>query len=178
MDLRAGWLIAPRDPHLGAVAGHDPRHGDHRKLILLPLGGYQTSEEAAQAGGGMWPWGRDAPARIDIRRPDGDGSDLRWFTGPKTCQLHTFNAWEDGERIMLDAPFHWGTHSPSCRAQTDFRGRRETARLTCADCTSICERAAAHRARSGCSRMRSANSETSIRASWGRVIATASARWN
>ncbi len=80
--------------------------------ILLPLGGYQTSEEAARAGGAMWRWDPDAPARIGILRRDGDGSDLRWFTGPKTCQLHTFNAWEDGERIMLDAPFYCGNPFP------------------------------------------------------------------
>jgi carotenoid cleavage dioxygenase len=80
--------------------------------ILLPLGGYQTSEEAARSGGAMWRWDQDAPARIGILRRDGDGSDLRWFTGPKTCQLHTFNAWEEGDRIMLDAPFYCGNPFP------------------------------------------------------------------
>lgn len=80
--------------------------------ILLPLGGFFTSEESARAGGPMWRWAPDAPARIGILRRRGDGSDLRWFTGPKTCQLHTFNAWEEGSRIILDAPFYCGNPFP------------------------------------------------------------------
>jgi carotenoid cleavage dioxygenase len=80
--------------------------------ILLPLGGYTTSEQAAKGGGAMWRWDADAPARIGILRRDGDGSDLRWFTGPKTCQLHTFNAWEENRQIILDAPFYCGNPFP------------------------------------------------------------------
>jgi carotenoid cleavage dioxygenase-like enzyme len=80
--------------------------------ILLPLGGYVTSVDAARAGGAMWRWDPDAPARIGILRRDGNGSDLRWFTGPKTCQLHTFNAWEEDGRILLDAPFYCGNPFP------------------------------------------------------------------
>src|SRR5690606_8699898 len=80
--------------------------------ILLPLGGYVTSEESAREGGPMWRWDPDSPARIGILRRDGDGSDLRWFTGPKSCQLHVFNAWEDGERVILDAPFYCGNPFP------------------------------------------------------------------
>ncbi len=80
--------------------------------ILLPLGGYTTSEAAARQGGAMWQWDPHAPARIAVFRRDGDGSDLRWFTGPKSCQLHTFNAWEDGDRIVFDAPFYCGNPFP------------------------------------------------------------------
>jgi carotenoid cleavage dioxygenase len=80
--------------------------------ILLPLGGYFTSETSARDGGPMWRWDPRAPARIGVLRRDGDGSDLRWFTGPKTCQLHTFNAWEEDGRILLDAPFYCGNPFP------------------------------------------------------------------
>jgi carotenoid cleavage dioxygenase len=85
--------------------------------IILPLGGYVTSEESARGGGPMWRWDPDAPARIGILRRDGDGSDLRWFTGPKTCQLHTFNAWEEGQRIVLDAPFYCGNPFPFLKSE-------------------------------------------------------------
>jgi carotenoid cleavage dioxygenase len=85
--------------------------------ILLPLGGYIASEEQARTQGGpMWQWDPQAPARIGILRRDGDGSDLRWFTGLKSCQLHTFNAWEEGSRIMLDAPFYDGNPFPFLRS--------------------------------------------------------------
>jgi carotenoid cleavage dioxygenase-like enzyme len=80
--------------------------------VVLPLGGYFTSEESARAGGPMWRWAPDQPARIGVLRRDGDGSDLRWFTGPKTCQLHTFNAWEEDGQICLDAPFYCGNPFP------------------------------------------------------------------
>lgn len=83
-----------------------------QNYVLLPLGGFFTSEETARAGGPMWRWSPDGVARIGILRRDGDGSDLRWFTGPKTCQLHTFNAWEDDGRIVLDAPFYCGNPFP------------------------------------------------------------------
>ena len=81
--------------------------------ILLPMSGYSTSEEVARTQGGpMWRWSPGSPARIGVFRRDGDGSDIRWFTGDKACLLHTFNAWEDGETIRLDAPFYVGNPFP------------------------------------------------------------------
>lgn len=84
-----------------------------RDHILLPMGGYTTSEETARREGGpMWRWAPDEPARIGVLRRDGDGSDLRWFTGPKSCLLHTFNAWDEGDEVVLDAPFYCGNPFP------------------------------------------------------------------
>ena len=75
--------------------------------ILLPLVGFSTSAEFLAAGGPHWAWDRARPSHIGVMRRDGDGSDLRWFTGPLACMLHTFNAFEDGEgRIVMDAPFY------------------------------------------------------------------------
>jgi len=80
--------------------------------ILLPLGGYGIDRAGLSDGGPLWKWNPAAPARIGVVRRDGDGSDLRWFTGPKKCLLHTFNAFAEGDRITLDAPFYRGNPFP------------------------------------------------------------------
>ena len=83
-----------------------------RDHILLPMGGYGIDRPGLSGGGALWKWNPDAPARIGVVRRDGDGSDLRWFTGPKRCLLHTFNAFCEGDRITLDAPFYRGNPFP------------------------------------------------------------------
>lgn len=83
-----------------------------RDHILLPMGGYGIDRPGLAGGGPLWKWDPDAPARIGVLRRDGDGSDLRWFTGPKRCLLHTFNAFCEDDRITLDAPFYEGNPFP------------------------------------------------------------------
>jgi carotenoid cleavage dioxygenase len=80
--------------------------------ILIPLGGYAVDRDRLAEGGPLWRWDPAGPARIGVLRRDGDGSDLRWFTGAKRCLLHTFNAFQDGEKIVLDAPFYEGNPFP------------------------------------------------------------------
>jgi carotenoid cleavage dioxygenase-like enzyme len=77
-----------------------------RDHVLLPLAGFAVDKEALPKGGPLWRWDPAAPARIGVVRRDGDGSDLRWFTGPKHCLLHVYNAYAEGDRITLDAPFY------------------------------------------------------------------------
>lgn len=80
--------------------------------ILLPLGGFTVDKAALANGGALWRWDSQAPARIGIMRRDGDGSDLKWFSGPKRCLLHVFNAFQEGGRVFLDAPFYNGNPFP------------------------------------------------------------------
>lgn len=87
-----------------------------RDHILLPLGGFAVDRDRLADGGALWQWDPGVPARIGILRRDGDGSDLRWFTGPKRCLLHTFNAFESGTKIVLDAPFYRGNPFPFLRS--------------------------------------------------------------
>ena len=70
----------------------------------------------------MWRWDPDAPPRIGILRRNGDGSGLRWFTGPKTCQLHTFNALEDDGRIVF-ASCSYGLSDVELAEALDDRAR-------------------------------------------------------
>jgi len=106
-----------------------------REHILLPMGGYGIDRRGLAAGGPLWKWDPNAPARIGVLRRDGNGSDLKWFTGPKRCLLHTFNAFCDGDRITLDAPFYRGNPFPFLKSmdgsgwQRDF-GQAFVRRLT------------------------------------------------
>jgi carotenoid cleavage dioxygenase-like enzyme len=80
--------------------------------ILLPLVGFAIDRGRLSKGGPLWRWDPAAPARIGVVRRDGDGSDLRWFTGTKQCLLHVYNAYSTGHQITLDAPFYRGNPFP------------------------------------------------------------------
>src|SRR5690606_16961078 len=73
---------------------------------------YTTSMERLKAGKIHWGWDRSRPSMIGIMRRDGDGSDLRWFKGPERCMMHTFNAYSEGNRVILHAPFYESNFFP------------------------------------------------------------------
>jgi carotenoid cleavage dioxygenase-like enzyme len=43
---------------------------------------------------------------------DGDGSDVRWFKGPASVVMHTINAFDDGNKVIVDAPISDGNPFP------------------------------------------------------------------
>jgi carotenoid cleavage dioxygenase len=47
-------------------------------------------------------WDDDYGARIGVMARDGDGSDLRWFEIDPCFVFHPMNAYEDGERLVVD----------------------------------------------------------------------------
>lgn len=77
-----------------------------QKHILLPFGGYVTSMERLKAGKIHWGWDPTKPSYIGVLARDGDGKDIRWFKGPERCMMHTFNAYTEGNKIVLYAPFY------------------------------------------------------------------------
>jgi carotenoid cleavage dioxygenase-like enzyme len=77
-----------------------------QKHILLPFGGYVTSMERLKAGKIHWGWDATKPSYIGVLARDGDGKDIRWFKGPERCMMHTFNAYTEGSKIILYAPFY------------------------------------------------------------------------
>lgn len=76
-----------------------------QKHILIPFGGYTTSLERLKAGKIHWGWDQTKPSYIGVLARDGDGKDIRWFKGPERCMMHTFNAYTEGSKIVLYAPF-------------------------------------------------------------------------
>jgi carotenoid cleavage dioxygenase len=51
-------------------------------------------------------WDASYGARVGVMRRDGDGSDLRWIEIPPCFVYHPFNAYDDGERIVMDVVEH------------------------------------------------------------------------
>ncbi|HET6334589.1 MAG TPA: carotenoid oxygenase family protein, partial [Polyangiales bacterium] len=51
-------------------------------------------------------WDDNYGARIGVMRRDGDGKDLKWIEIPACFIFHVYNAYDDGERIVLDAVEH------------------------------------------------------------------------
>jgi carotenoid cleavage dioxygenase len=77
-----------------------------QKHILLPFGGYVTSMERLKAGKIHWGWDSTKPSMIGVLPRDGTAKDVRWFKGPERCMMHTFNAYTEGNKIVLYAPFY------------------------------------------------------------------------
>jgi carotenoid cleavage dioxygenase-like enzyme len=51
-------------------------------------------------------WDEAYGARVGVMRRDGDGSDLRWIEIPPCFVYHVWNAYDDGERIVIDLVEH------------------------------------------------------------------------
>lgn len=60
--------------------------------------------ESLLRGGPLVTWQPDNGTRIGVMRRDGDGSDLRWFEIENGYVVHFMNSWEEGDRIVIDAP--------------------------------------------------------------------------
>jgi carotenoid cleavage dioxygenase len=53
-----------------------------------------------------WGWDSTKPSMIGVLPRNGDAKDVRWFKGPERCMMHTFNAYTEGNKIVLYAPFY------------------------------------------------------------------------
>lgn len=81
--------------------------------ILIPVWGYVTSMERLRSGAVHWGWDESAPTYVGVLPREGDASDIRWFKGPPgKATVHTVNAWEDGDKIHMDAAIFIGPPFP------------------------------------------------------------------
>ncbi len=76
-----------------------------QKHILLPFGGYVTSMDRLKSNKVHWGWDQTKPSMIGVLPRDGEAKDVRWFKGPERCMMHTFNAYTEGNKVILYAPF-------------------------------------------------------------------------
>ncbi|TWB45589.1 carotenoid oxygenase family protein, partial [Nitrospirillum viridazoti] len=95
--VREIWVKAP---YAGMI--HDfavtPDH------VLFPVLPATADRDRIQAGGRHFEWQPHLAYQFGVMRRDGDGSDIRWFTGPNCFQAHVLNAFEEEGRIHLDMP--------------------------------------------------------------------------
>ena len=83
-----------------------------QKYLIFPVYGYVTSMERLKAGHLHWAWDKTKPTYWGILRRDGDGKDVRWFKGPQMGVMHTINAFDDGNKVIVDAPISDGNPFP------------------------------------------------------------------
>ncbi|MEN7535643.1 carotenoid oxygenase family protein [Aurantiacibacter flavus] len=83
-----------------------------QKHMLFPFGGYVTSMERLREGKVHWGWDQSKESYIGVLPRDGGPDDMRWFKGPLRCMMHTFNAHDEGDKIVLYAPFWDGNFFP------------------------------------------------------------------
>jgi carotenoid cleavage dioxygenase-like enzyme len=76
----------------------------HRHVVI-PFGGYVTSAERLKQGKIHWGWDASKPSMIGVIPRGGAAKDMRWFKGPERCMMHTFNAYSEGNKVILYAPF-------------------------------------------------------------------------
>ena len=77
-----------------------------QKHMLFPFAGYVTGMDRLQDGRIHWGWDKSKPSHIGVLPRDGEAKDMRWFSGPLRCMMHTFNAHDEGDKIVLYAPFY------------------------------------------------------------------------
>lgn len=83
-----------------------------QKHIIIPFSNYVTKMEWLKEGKIHWWWDKSKPGYIGVLRRDGDGKDIRWFKGPSRCMMHTLNAHDEGDKVILYAPFWDGNFFP------------------------------------------------------------------
>jgi carotenoid cleavage dioxygenase-like enzyme len=83
-----------------------------QKHLIFPFAGYVTSAERLANGQVHWGWDKSKPSCIGVLPRDGDAKDMRWFEGPLRCMMHTFNAHDEGDKVVLYAPFYDGNFFP------------------------------------------------------------------
>jgi len=64
-------------------------------------------------------WDESHGARLGVMRRDGDGSDLTWFEIPICFVYHPFNAYDDGDEIVMDVVEHERTFAESLTGPED-----------------------------------------------------------
>jgi carotenoid cleavage dioxygenase len=105
---RITWSLDFQVPYASML--HDIALTEH--YVVIPGGGTVTSRERLEAGRPHWAWDRKQPSYYAIIPRGGRAEDIRWFEGPERSIVHTANAWEDGDRVVLDAPMASGNTWP------------------------------------------------------------------
>jgi carotenoid cleavage dioxygenase-like enzyme len=83
-----------------------------QNYIIIPGGGTCTSAERLAAGGARWAWDAKRPSYYAVIPRRGRAEDVRVFKGPERSIVHTANAWEDGNTLVMDAPIASGNTWP------------------------------------------------------------------
>lgn len=103
--VKETWLQAP---YVGMI--HDIAITE--KHVVIPITGFVVTADRLKAGKPHWAWDRSKPTMVAILPRGGSAQDVRWFRGPARYALHTVNAVDDGDKVVLTIPVANGNPDP------------------------------------------------------------------
>ena len=83
-----------------------------RDYLIIPGGGTVTSLERLESGRPHWAWDAARPSYYALIPRGGRAEDIRWFEGGQRSIVHTANAWQEGDTVVMDAPVADGNTWP------------------------------------------------------------------
>ena len=110
------WQVMVKAPYAGMM--HD--FCVTQDYIALYLVNMVADENRIKAGGVHFSFDSKTPCYMGVMRRGGDGSDLKWLTGPNLFCTHVMGGWNDGTKITVDMdggegnqfPFFPSLHEP------------------------------------------------------------------
>ncbi|MDB5722495.1 MAG: dioxygenase, partial [Alphaproteobacteria bacterium] len=105
---RIGWELRFEVPYCSML--HDMALT--RDYVIIPGGGTVTSVERLESGRPHWAWDPARPSYYAIIPRGGRADQIRWFEGGERSIVHTANAWNDDDQVVLDAPMASGNTWP------------------------------------------------------------------
>ena len=115
-DGEITWSVTVEAPYAGMM--HD--FCATQDYVVLYLVNMVADADRIAAGGVHFSYDSTAPCYMGILRRGGDGSDVKWFTGPNLFCTHVMGGWNDGTKITVDMdggegnqfPFFPSLHEP------------------------------------------------------------------
>lgn len=99
------WIEAP---YSGMV--HD--FAVTQDYVAFPIVPITSNLEWLKRGESHYKWDPGREVFIGVLPRRGEASDLRWFRGPCRYMTHIFNAFNEGNRVFIDAPVALGNPFP------------------------------------------------------------------
>jgi carotenoid cleavage dioxygenase len=133
-DGNITWSVMVEAPYAGMM--HD--FCVTQEYVILYLVNIPADEELIAAGGPHFRYNSQLPCYLGVMRRGGDGSDLKWLTGPNLFCTHVMGGWNDRNRITVDMdggeglqfPFFPSLHEPFNPAKSTGYIRRFTVDLS------------------------------------------------
>jgi len=115
-DGNITWSVTVEAPYAGMM--HD--FCVTQDYIVLYLPNLVADPQRIAAGGVHFSYDSKAPCYMGVMRRGGDGSDIRWMTGPNLFCTHVMGGWNDSTKITVDMdggegnqfPFFPSLHEP------------------------------------------------------------------
>ncbi len=115
-DGNITWSVTVEAPYAGMM--HD--FCVTQDYVVLYLPNMPADEALIAEGGPHFRYNSQLPCYLGVLKRGGDGSDMKWFTGPNYFCTHVMGGWNEGTKITVDMdggegnqfPFFPSLHEP------------------------------------------------------------------